>query len=143
MVDQIVRCATVTALNQTLPDSHLDLLQAPGTAIFSTITPTGAVQSTAVWYLLDDDGELRLSLSGARKKLRNLQANANATLFILDATNPFRFIEVRGTATLEADPDYSFRGKVGAHYGADVASFDAPGTLRYTVTLHPERVNAQ
>ncbi len=140
---EIVRCATVTALNESLPSSHLDLLQAPGTAILSTITPTGAVQSTAVWYLLDDDGELRFSLSGARKKLRNLQANPNATLFILDTQNPFRFVEVRGTTKVEADADYSFRAKVGAHYGADVASFDAPGTLRYTVTLHPERVNAQ
>jgi PPOX class probable F420-dependent enzyme len=133
----------MTALNESLPASHLDLLQTPGTAIFSTVTPSGAVQSTAVWYLLDDDGELKLSLSTARKKFRNLQTNPNATLFILDPTNPFRFVEVRATATVDADPAYAFRNKVGAHYGADVASFDAPDTVRVVVTLHPQRVNAQ
>jgi PPOX class probable F420-dependent enzyme len=133
----------MTALNESLPASHLDLLQAAGTAILSTVTPSGAVQSTAVWYLLDDDGELKVSLSTARKKFRNLQANSNATLFILDASNPFHFLEVRATATLTADPDYAFRNKVGAHYGADIASFDAPDAVRFVVTLHPQRVNAQ
>jgi PPOX class probable F420-dependent enzyme len=126
----------------TYPESHLDLLSAPGVAVLSTVTPAGAVQSTAVWYLLDD-GVLKVSLSDQRKKYRNLLGNPNATLFLLDPQNPFRFIEVRATATLEADTDFSFRAKVGAHYGADVASFDPPEAKRFIVTLHPTRINAQ
>ena len=126
----------------TLPESHRDLFIAPGTGILSTVTPTGEVQSTAIWYLYDD-GELKFSISDARKKLRNLQGNPNATFFLIDPTNPFRFAEVRGTATVEADPDFSFRAKVGAHYNADVSSFDQPGALRFVVTLTPTRVNAQ
>lgn len=124
------------------PESHLDLLQAPGVAILSTVAPGGAVQSTAVWYLLDG-GELKLSLSGARKKLRNLQADAHATLFILDPANQFRFIEIRGTTTIVADPDYSFRAKVGGQYGVDTSTFDPPGATRFVVTLHPTRINAR
>ncbi len=50
---------------------------------------------------------------------------------------------MRATATIAADADDAFRNKVGAHYNADVASFDAPGTVRVVVTLHPHRVNAQ
>jgi PPOX class probable F420-dependent enzyme len=124
------------------PESHLDLLGAPGVGILSTVTPDGAVQSTAVWYLLDD-GTLKVSLSDQRKKYRNLVQNPNATLFLLDPQNAFRFIEVRATTTIEPDTDFSFRAKVGAHYGADLASFDTPDTKRFVVTLHPTRVNAQ
>jgi PPOX class probable F420-dependent enzyme len=133
----------MTVLNEALPATHLDLLQAPGVAILSTVTPSGAVQSTAVWYFLDDDGELKVSLSTARKKFRNIEANPNATLFILDGKNPFRFLEVRATAALEPDTDFAFRNKVGAHYGTDVSTFDAPGDARFIVTLKPQRVNAQ
>jgi PPOX class probable F420-dependent enzyme len=126
----------------SLPTSHRDLLDAPGVGILSTITPNGDVQSTAIWYL-HDDGQLKISISAARKKLRNLQSNPSATFFLLDPTNPFRFVEIRGKATVEADADFSFRAKVGSHYGADLSNFDQPGDLRYVVTLHPARVNAQ
>lgn len=124
------------------PDSHLDLLTAPGVGILSTVTPAGLVQSTAVWFLFDE-GQIKVSISDARKKLRNLQANPTATFFLLDPTNAFRFLEARGTATVEPDSDFSFRAKVGAKYGADIAQFDQPGDLRYTVTLQPATVNAQ
>jgi PPOX class probable F420-dependent enzyme len=126
----------------SFPESALDLLNAPGTAMLSTKTPDGLIQTTAVWYLFDDD-QLKISIAGARKKLRNLQEDPAATVFLLDATNPFHFIEVRGKATLEADPEYAFRNKVGAKYGADMTTFDAPGTTRYTVTINPDRINAQ
>jgi PPOX class probable F420-dependent enzyme len=123
-------------------DTHGDLLGAPGIAILSTITPAGAIQSTALWYLVDG-GELKISLSDARKKLRNLQGNPNATFFLLDPANPFRFVEIRATVTIEPDTDFAFRSKVGAQYGADIASFDKPGDQRFVVTLHPTTVNAQ
>ena len=126
----------------TLPESHRDLYDAPGVATLTTVTPDGLLQSTAVWYLLDDDGLLKVSLSDARKKLRNLRANPAATLFFIDPTNPFRTLEVRARATIEPDADFSVRAKVGARYGADVAAFDQPGDLRFVVTLHPVRVNA-
>jgi len=124
------------------PESHLDLLSQPGIAIFSTLTPGGEIQSTALWYLLDD-GELKISISNARKKFRNLQQNPNANFFILDPANPFRFIEVRGTTSVELDEGFAFRAKVGAHYGTDLSNFDGADDVRYIVTLHPTRINAQ
>lgn len=125
------------------PDSHLALLRAPGVAVLSTHTPDRTIQSTAIWYLLDDDGELKVSLSDARKKLRNLQTDPTVTFFLLDPANPFRFIEVRGTASLVVDEGFAFRAKVGAHYGADVSNFDKPGDVRYVLTILASTVNAQ
>lgn len=125
------------------PESHLDLLAAPGVGILSTHTPNGLIQSTAIWYLLDDDGELKISVSSARKKSRNLQDDPTATFFLLDPANPYRFIEVRGTSTVTLDEGFAFRDKVSAKYGTDMATFDQPGDVRYVVTLTPDRVNAQ
>ncbi|MCU1394377.1 MAG: pyridoxamine 5-phosphate oxidase-related FMN-binding [Ilumatobacteraceae bacterium] len=124
------------------PDSALDLLQAPGTAILSTVTPSGQIQSTALWYLLDD-GVLKISLAGSRKKLRNLQEDPSLTFFVLDPANPFHFVEIRGTASITPDPDYSFRDKVGVQYSTDVSTFDQPGEARFVVTVEPTTVNAQ
>jgi PPOX class probable F420-dependent enzyme len=125
------------------PESHLDLLNAPGVGILSTHTPNGLIQSTAIWYLLDDDGELKISVSDARKKVRNLQDDSTATFFLLDPANPFRFIEVRGTSNVTVDEGYAFRSKVGAKYGTDMATFDTPDAVRYVITLIPATVTAQ
>lgn len=125
-----------------LPATHLDLLDAPGVGLLSTITPGGEIQTTAIWFL-HDEGAVKISISDARKKLRNLQGNPTATFFLLDPTNPFRFLEIRGTVSIEPDPDFAFRAKVGAHYGADLSNFDQPGDQRFVVTLQPTRVNAQ
>jgi PPOX class probable F420-dependent enzyme len=126
----------------TYPESHLDLLGAPGVGLLSTVTPGGDIQTTALWYLFEG-GELKFSLSDQRRKFRNLEQNPTATFFLIDPANSFRFIEVRGKVTIEPDADFSFRAKVGAQYGADVASFDTPDTKRYVVTLQPSKVNAQ
>jgi PPOX class probable F420-dependent enzyme len=125
----------------SFPDTHLDLLDAPGTAVFSTIAPSGLIQSTAVWYLRRGDA-LAFSFSDARKKLRNLQADARATALVIDPTNAFRTVEVRGKVTVALDEGRAFMAEVGAHYGADLSAFDQPGDTRYVVTLQPERVVA-
>ncbi len=124
------------------PDSALDLLRAPGTAILSTKMPSGQIQSTALWYLFDDD-EIKISLAGSRQKLKNLTDDPTLAFFVLDPGNPFHFIEVRGSATIVPDSDYAFRDKVGAHYSTDLSAFDQPGEPRFIVTVTPQTVHAQ
>lgn len=125
----------------TYPESHQDLLDAAGVCVVSTLTPKGAIQSTAVWYFFEDD-TLKFSFSDARAKLRNLQKNPTVNAYFLDPANPFRFLEVRGTVSLAADPDKAFAKKVGDKYGADIRNFDQPGDQRYVVTINPAKVNA-
>src|SRR5436189_4758655 len=87
-----------------LPATHADLLDAPNTAVLTTVNPDGQPQSTAVWYLVDDDGALKTSLVTTRQKFKNLQREPKATLFILDPANPFRAVEIRATSELTPDP---------------------------------------
>jgi PPOX class probable F420-dependent enzyme len=123
------------------PESHRDLLEAQTVAILSTIDPRGFPQSTALWFLLDEDGKLRLAVNSSRKKLDNLRARPECTLFILDVNNIYKTIEVRARATVELDEGYALSDRVGRKYNDDLRRFDPPGTTRYAVTLDPVRIN--
>lgn len=124
----------------TIPETHHDLLRSD-VAILATVGRDGYPQVTALWFLFDDDGLIRLSLNTARQKVKNLQAHPECTFFILDRTNPGRTVEVRARAELSPDPDYTFADKLGRKYGADVRKMDRPGEHRVVVTLHPIKVN--
>jgi len=78
----------------------------------------------------------------ARQKTKNLEANAIATLFILDRQNPYRYLEVRGDVTIEPDDNYVFADRVGAKYQANMREHDGPSDRRVKVEIHPVRVNA-
>lgn len=124
----------------TIPESHLDLLDAQ-TAILATIGPDGRPQLSAVWFLRHGD-ELRVSLNSSRQKVKNLRANPAVTLFVHDQHAPTRYLEVRGDAVLEDDPDYQFASRVGEKYGTDLRAFDGDNAHRVVLSIHPSRINA-
>lgn len=119
------------------PASHSDLLDAKF-ATFATVDDAGFPQLSEVWFLYDD-GEVKVSLNDSRAKVRNLRSRPECSLLVLDLSNPFRYLEVRGRARLKPD-DGAFSQKVGAKYGADLAAYDRPGESRLVVTIEPEKV---
>jgi PPOX class probable F420-dependent enzyme len=123
------------------PESHKDLLKAD-VAILATIGRDGYPQVTALWFLLDDDGKLKLSLNTTRQKVKNLQSHRECTLFILDRTNPSRTLEVRAEAEIYPDKEYVFADKLGKKYGTDLRKIDRPGESRVVVALRPIKINA-
>jgi PPOX class probable F420-dependent enzyme len=122
----------------TFPDSHREFLDFP-VASLTTIGGDGIPQSTLIWFL-HDEGELRMSLNKSRLKTKNLLKRPQVSLLILDFSDPMRYLEVRGTAKVEDDPDKAFAGKVGAKYGADLAAYDGPGEERVMVTIEPKNI---
>jgi PPOX class probable F420-dependent enzyme len=123
------------------PDSHQDLLDAEF-ATLATLDGSGLPQLTEVWFL-HDGGELRLSLNTARHKTQNLERRPECSVLILDVGNPYRYLEVRGRASVEPDGDYSFADKVGAKYGGvDLRVHDRPGESRVIVTVEPQKIHA-
>jgi PPOX class probable F420-dependent enzyme len=125
----------------TFPESHRDLLRTY-VASLATIGPDDFPQVTALWFLLDDDGMVKISLNGARQKTKNLLRRPEVALFILDRANPLRYLEMRARAEVQPDDDYAFADKVGKKYGANLRNMDRPGEHRVVVTLHPVKVNA-
>jgi PPOX class probable F420-dependent enzyme len=124
----------------TFPESHRDLLDGQ-VATLATVRPDGFPHMTEVWFLVDD-GELKLSLNTARLKTQHLQRDPQCSLLLLDLANPYRYLEVRGTARIEPDDDYAFASKVGAKYNADLKVHDRPEDSRVAITIEPANVYA-
>jgi PPOX class probable F420-dependent enzyme len=128
-------------VSTTFPDSHRDLLDARF-ATLATLGEDGGPQLTEVWFLFED-GAVKISLNDSRLKTKNLAARPLCSLFILDLENPFRYLDVRGTARIEPDDDYAFAERVGAKYdGADLRDHDGPEDKRVVVTIEPTNVFA-
>jgi PPOX class probable F420-dependent enzyme len=124
----------------TFPESHRDLLDSQ-VGTLATIGDDGLPQLTEIWFLYDE-GELKISLNSSRRKTRNLRQRPQCSLLILDLQNPYRYLEVRGHARIEPDPDYEFARKVGAKYDAALEVHDKPGDTRVVVTIEPANVYA-
>jgi PPOX class probable F420-dependent enzyme len=129
-----------TVAMTSFPDSHRDLLDAQFASL-ATVGADGLPQQTEIWFLYDE-GELKLSLNDSRLKTRNLKRRPQCSLMILDLKNPYRYLEVRGTARIDPDPDYAFADKLGAKYGADLRVHDQAGASRVAVTIEPANVYA-
>lgn len=124
----------------SIPASHRDLLDAQ-VGTLATVGDDGRPQLSEVWFVADGD-TVRISLNSSRQKVRNLQRRAACSFLIVDLSNPYRYLELRGDAALERDDDYAFADRAGAKYQADLREHDRPGEYRLIVTINPTRVNA-
>jgi PPOX class probable F420-dependent enzyme len=122
------------------PASHRDLLDGQ-VASLATIHREGFPHVTEVWFL-HDEGELKLSLNTARLKTRNLQRDPKCSVLLLDLQNPYRYLEIRGTARIEPDDDLAFARKLGAKYDTEFWTHDGPGESRVEVTIEPTNLHA-
>ena len=82
-------------MNESVPDTHLDLLQGPIYVQLASYMKNGAIQVNPVWCSYDGSHVWVNSAKG-RVKDRNLRANPNVTVFAGDPKNPYRWLEVRG-----------------------------------------------
>jgi PPOX class probable F420-dependent enzyme len=126
--------------NNSIPDSHRDLLEGQVLTL-ATVGEDGYPQLSEVWFLVED-GQVAMSLNTRRQKVKNLQTEPSCTVFMLDLQNPYRYLEIRGTAVVEPDDDRAFAERVGAKYSSDLREHDAPGDRRVVVRIVPVRVNA-
>jgi PPOX class probable F420-dependent enzyme len=129
-----------TNIQLDIPPTHADLLAGANTAVLTTVGPNGQPQSTAVWYLIDDDGALKASITTDRQKYKNLVRDPRATLFVLDPTNPYRTVEIRASVELAPDPDKALLPKFAAQYDVPVEVLAHAGDERVVATFAPVRV---
>jgi PPOX class probable F420-dependent enzyme len=126
--------------DNSIPDSHRDLLEGQVLTL-ATVGEDGYPQLSEVWFLVED-GQVAISLNTRRQKVKNVQTEPSCTAFLLDLQNPYRYLEIRGTAVVQPDDDRAFAERVGAKYNADLREHDAPGDSRVVVRIVPVRVNA-
>jgi PPOX class probable F420-dependent enzyme len=130
------------------PDSapipaHLhDILTDKPIGHLATMRADGRISVNPV-ALVFEDGVVRVSTVKSRVKYRNLLRDPRVALSVPHRNNPNRYVEIRGRAILEDDPDRRFINHIAKLYmGADEYPFDKPGDQRATITIVAEQVSA-
>lgn len=122
-------------------ESHRDILESTALAFISTVGPHGEPQTSPVWFGWDGH-TLRFSHTKARQKYRNLVRDPHIAVCIVDPATPYRYIELRGTATIEDDPEKRFIDAMAKKYtGADSYGNNQPGDERVVIGVVPTHVN--
>lgn len=108
----------------------------------ATIGPHGEPQNNPVWF--DWDGTyIYFSQTKSRQKFRNVQAEPRVALSIVDPTNPYRYLEIRGTVIrIDEDPDKTFISRMAKKYiDQDVYPWSQPGDERVVLVVTPEHTS--
>jgi PPOX class probable F420-dependent enzyme len=137
----------VTAHAQTdvappIPESHRDILEKKGFAHIATTGPQGEPQSSPVWYGWDG-AHLKFSNTKGRQKYRNLLRNPHVSASITDPDDPYRYVEIRGVAEIEDDPDRAFIDEMSRKYMGRDYPWNRPGEERVVVKIRPEHATTQ
>lgn len=133
--------ATRTDDRRTVPETHRDILEKNGLAHVATIGPGGEPQSSPVWYGYDGR-TLNFSHTKDRQKYRNLLRDPRISVSIADPDNQYRYLEIRGTAEIEDDPEKGFIDVMWQKYLGKDNPGSRPGEERVIVRVHPLHVHA-
>jgi len=123
-----------------LTDEQLALLSddVKAFAHVATLGPDGDPQCTPVW--VTTDGEcLLFSVTTNRQKYSNLERDPRVAVSLTDPDDPYRRLEVRGSVTMEMDPDNELIDRLARKYtDHDSYPWHQPGDQRVVVEVHPE-----
>lgn len=122
-----------------LPDSARELFDGVNFATLACLNPDGSPQTSVVWVKTDGDDILFSTLKG-RRKHRNIVRDPRVSILVIDSANPYRYAEVRGTATITDDKTGELIQELSHKYtGKDWVEADPDGE-RVIVRITPEKV---
>ena len=117
-----------------LNDETRRLLDGPNFAVLATINPDGAPQTSAMWIGRDGDDLLFSTVEG-RRKHRNVVRDPRISVTVLDAADPYNYVELRGTATITEDVGRKVDNELSWKYDGKDVDPDPPGTVRLVVRV--------
>ncbi len=115
------------------------LLDGPTYAVLATVNRDGSPQTSTMWVTRDGD-DVVFSTTASRQKARNLRRDPRVSVMLTDPDNPFRYAEVRGTATLTEEGGPELIQELGHKYTGEPFPEDAPGVVRLVVRVTPTKV---
>lgn len=126
-----------------LDDLAKELLQGKNFAAFTTLLPDGQ-PSTHIMWVDADDTHVFINTETGRQKFRNVKREPRVAVTVFDATNPYRYVEIRGrvVSTVTGSQarehiDQLSRKYTGGPYANPITS------ERVILQIEPERVRGQ
>jgi PPOX class probable F420-dependent enzyme len=116
------------------------LLTDPNYAVISTLNPDGSVHNTIIWISAEDDAVAVNSALG-RKWPTNLERDSRVTVLVQEHGNPYRYLEIRGTANATREGAVEHIDALAKKYnGQDKFTGGAPGDERIKFVIQPQHV---
>jgi PPOX class probable F420-dependent enzyme len=115
-----------------VPAKYMDLLtDKVAFASLATVMPDGSPQVTPLWFQYKDGG-IVINTAVGRRKARNLDSNPKVALAIIDPTNPYRYLQIRGrvTRSTKDGADANIDSLAQRYLGQDKYPFREPGEVR-------------
>tara|TARA_A100000164_G_scaffold18782_1_gene15272 strand:+ start:820 stop:1281 length:462 start_codon:yes stop_codon:yes gene_type:complete len=128
-----------------IPETSHQLLKKSIIGTITTIRHNDQLLSSHPVSFVWDGDSIRISSLKNRIKYKNILADARVSFCVVSATNVMDYLEVRGYATLEDDPDRVFaRRQFVESSGGDEppADMDPPDAERVIITIHPQQVSS-
>ena len=124
--------AALTELARQLLDGNVFV-------VLGTVSPDGSPQSSVIWAKRDGDDVLFSTIRG-RRKTRNMERDPRVTLCAYDPVDPYRYVEIRGSATLTEDGGPELIQELSLRYdGVRFTELD-PANVRVVCRVTPARV---
>lgn len=125
-----------------IPDKFADLLEPSkkAFAVLALVAQDGTPRATPVWF--DYDGK-NIIINTARGRLKDkiLSKHPAVAMDIIDPSNPYRYIQVRGQVTEETETGaYEQISKLNQKYHGNPNYPKNPGEVRVTYKITPEHV---
>jgi PPOX class probable F420-dependent enzyme len=113
------------------PEKYLDIFEKKSFGSFTTLMPDGSPQTTPVWVDLKD-GDIWVNSALGRQKDKNVRRDARVAVTIIDADNPYRYVEVRGKVKeiTQTGADAHIDAMAKKYLGQDKYPFRQPGEER-------------
>src|SRR3954454_8758680 len=122
-----------------LPDEAKKLLDSPEFATVATLEPDGRAHLSVVWIGRDGDDLLFSTIRG-RRKTNNLERDARTTVLVYPKDDPYSYLEVRGTAELEDDPQKAYIEEMSQQYLGKAYPWPSDDERRVVVRVRADKV---
>jgi PPOX class probable F420-dependent enzyme len=123
----------------TLTDKQAQLFLDPNFGVAATVKEDGSPQTSVVW--VDWDGEnVVFNTMRPRAKGQHLARDPRVSISVIDRQDPYRYVEVEGTAVLDDEGANKHINKLSHMYKDQ--DYPEP-TGRVIVRVRPERVYAK
>jgi len=129
-------------MRTVIAEEERAFLEYPFVGVVTTLQGDGSPQSTVVWVDVDD-AEISVNTAHGRVKPRNLVRDPRISLVVVDPGDPYRWLKVRGTATLVDEGADAQIDRLSKKYtGRDVYASRQPGEKRVSVRFAAERIDS-
>jgi PPOX class probable F420-dependent enzyme len=123
----------------TLDDRTRQLVDGRNFAVVATVNPDGSPQTSVIWVGLDGDAVIFSTIAG-RKKTRNILRDPRVSVTVIDTDNPYRAVEIRGTAEVTNDEGRAVTHLLSQKYLGEDKPPEPPSVQRVVVRVTPGKV---